>query len=179
MHSDDEARFVDVYSRHHGRVLAFCTRRTSPDLALDAVAETFLVAWRRLDDLPDAELPWLLRTAGLVLRDQARAQRRQDRTAARAASASPAAALDHAGPVAAAADAERALAVLSPADREVLMLSAWDDLSPGQIAVIVGCSPAGARVRLHRARRRLADQLDRPADRPPQPVRLPSREEPA
>jgi RNA polymerase sigma-70 factor (ECF subfamily) len=175
--ASDEARFAALYVRNHGQVLAYCARRVGPDQARDAVSDTFLVAWRRLGDIPEAELPWLLRTASLVLRDHARAQRRQDRTVARAASALPATVGDHAAEVADATDAERALAGLSEADRELLMLSAWDDLSPAQIAAVLGCSPAAARVRLHRARRRLAGQLANPTGHLTQPVHVPTPQE--
>ena len=155
----DETRFGELYSRHYGRVLSYCARRVGPDQGRDAAADTFLVAWRRLTEIPGDELPWLLRTAGLVVRDHVRAQRRQDRVVAKAANALPGVIVDHAAQVADGTDAEQALSGLSEADRELLMLSAWDDLSPAQIAAVLGCSPATARVRLHRARRRLADRI--------------------
>jgi DNA-directed RNA polymerase specialized sigma24 family protein len=48
---------------------------------------------------------------------------------------------------------------LTPADQEVLRLVAWDDLTPDQASRVLGCSPGAFRVRLHRARQRLADEL--------------------
>jgi len=58
----------------------------------------------------------------------------------------------------------RALSALSPADREVLMLRAWDGLSTREAAEVLGCSTAALAIRLHRARRRLARafELERP-----------------
>jgi RNA polymerase sigma-70 factor (ECF subfamily) len=155
----DEERFSAVYAAHYGRVLAFCQRRVAPDAARDAAAETFLVAWRRLDDLPAEPLLYLLKTAGFVLRDQSRSGRRQDRVVARLSGGPFAAAPDHGEAVAASVDVQRVLQLLSPSDRELLMLSAWDDLDAAAIGVVVGCSTTTARVRLHRARRRLAHHL--------------------
>ncbi|MCZ2819224.1 sigma-70 family RNA polymerase sigma factor [Modestobacter sp. VKM Ac-2977] len=154
-----EERFSAVYAAHYGRVLAFCLRRAVPDAARDAAAETFLVAWRRLDDLPAEPLPYLMKTAGFVLRDQSRSSRRQDRVAARISDTPSPAMPDHGEAVAASVDVERVLQRLSPSDRELLMLSAWDDLDAAAIGAVVGCSTATARVRLHRARRRFAHQL--------------------
>jgi RNA polymerase sigma-70 factor (ECF subfamily) len=47
-----------------------------------------------------------------------------------------------------------ALARLSEADREILLLSVWDGLDRAGIARVLGCSKANVSVRLHRARRR-------------------------
>ena len=57
----NDVRFERLYDRHHAHVTAYCRRRVSADRVEDLVAETFLVAWRRIDDVPDGEagLPWL------------------------------------------------------------------------------------------------------------------------
>ena len=154
-----EELFSAVYAAHYGRVLAFCLRRAAADAARDAAAETFLVAWRRLDDLPAEPLPYLLKTAGFVLRDQTRSGRRQERVVARLSGSPLSATPDHGEAVAASVDVQRVLQLLSPSDRELLMLSAWDDLDAAAIGAVVGCSTTTARVRLHRARRRFAHHL--------------------
>jgi RNA polymerase sigma-70 factor (ECF subfamily) len=116
----------------------------------------FLVAWRRLDALPegDAARVWLYATARRVLANQRRASRRRaalhERLALDAASARP---------EPPAADREEALVHealrrLGPRDREVLLLAVWEALSPAQIAAVMGCLAITARGRLHRARRR-------------------------
>jgi DNA-directed RNA polymerase specialized sigma24 family protein len=46
-----------------------------------------------------------------------------------------------------------ALDRLRGSDRELLTLTAWDGLDANDLAVVLGCSPATARVRLHRARK--------------------------
>jgi RNA polymerase sigma-70 factor, ECF subfamily len=52
-----------------------------------------------------------------------------------------------------------ALAMLSERERELLILIAWEGLTPGEAAVAVGSSAVATRVRLHRARTRLAAAL--------------------
>ena len=59
-----------------------------------------------------------------------------------------------------------ALARLGPRDREALLLAAWEGLQGAELAAALGCSAAAAKVRLHRARRRLAAELDGPKVRP-------------
>ncbi|MDN5855804.1 MAG: ECF-type sigma factor, partial [Actinomycetia bacterium] len=108
----------------------------------------------------DAALPWLLVVARNVISDQHRRGRRQDALAAEIANA--AAGLSEPGPDAAVVEritVLTALAQLSISDREVLFLTVWDGLSNGDAATVAGCSAATFAVRLHRARRRLADAL--------------------
>jgi RNA polymerase sigma factor (sigma-70 family) len=152
--TERDARFERLYREHAPAVLAYALRRSSPEQAADAAAETFLVAWRRLDDVADGEaLPWLYAIARRVLSTQRRAARRQltlaDRSVARL------------GPEALSAEepagrsALGALAELPERDRELLMLAAWEDLDSRAAAAVVGCSPTAFRIRLHRARKRL------------------------
>ncbi len=54
-----------------------------------------------------------------------------------------------------------ALATLPERDQEILMLTAWESLTPREIAAVVGIPANLVRVRLHRARSRLADRLTR------------------
>jgi RNA polymerase sigma factor (sigma-70 family) len=153
-----DREFEQLWARHHRRVHAYALRRTDPASAQDVVSETFLTAWRRRAELPSHELPWLLGTARLVLVNHARSQRRRDALtqvfidqAHRAGS--PAADLDH--------ELLRALAALSADDREALILVGWDGLRPAEAARVAGVSAATFRVRLLRARRRLAGALQR------------------
>jgi RNA polymerase sigma-70 factor (ECF subfamily) len=130
-------------------------RRSEPELAQEALSETFLAAWRRFDELPNDPLPWLLATARRTLANQRRSARRLAGLRERmAASESPAIADAGEGT----ADAElmrRALAELPDGDREVLMLVAWEGLDRARAAHVAGCSRATLAVRLHRARKRL------------------------
>ena len=155
---DDAARFDEIFRTHRRAVLAYALRRAGdPADAADAVAETFLVAWRRLDDVPADALPWLLGVARRVLANLRRGRRRRDglaeRLAAELAQSPPVREDDVPDAV------TRALAALSEEDRELLALFAWEELRPAQIAVALGLKPATARTRLHRALARLREQL--------------------
>jgi RNA polymerase sigma-70 factor (ECF subfamily) len=151
-------RFTALYDTWHHNVHAYVVSRAGRQLADEAVNDTFLVAWRRLDDIPDPPLPWLLGVARNVVREQFRASARQESIQAEmlawAASAHTATS-DIADGVTERAAVLRALATLSEADRELLTLVAWHGLSPRDAARVVGCTQAAYFVRLHRARRRL------------------------
>lgn len=161
------ARFERLFEAHYAPVLAYALRRSDPatGVAHDVTAEVFAVAWRRLDQLPADPLPWLYGTARRVLANERRGARRRaalvDQLRVTAPSATPArepAELLHA-----------ALARLPDRDREGLLLVAWEGLSTAQAAQVMGCTPTAMRVRLHRARRRLAAAL---ADLQPGPPHL-------
>ena len=153
-----EARFNALFARHYPAVFGYAVRRVGRDEAGDAAAEVFTVAWRRLGRVPaePETLPWLYGVARKVVANQERAARRRLRLEARAA-ASPAEAIE--APGSAGLDLEAALLRLGPADREVLRLAAWEELQPAEIAAVLGCSANAAAVRLHRARQRLAGEL--------------------
>lgn len=160
-------RFETVYAANHGPVLGYVLRRTgNPDDAADVIAETFLTAWRRLDDMPagDAARLWLYGVARRVLANHHRGERRRsalaDRLRADLAAAPPPP--QFTGELAGIAQAFRRL---PEADRELLALAGWEGLDAGQIAVTLGCSRNAARIRLHRARRRIAAELARDAAR--------------
>lgn len=173
---NDERRFRAIYERCYAPVLAYALRRIGPDHAHDAVADAFLAAWRHLDRVPDDPLPWLYRLTSNAMANQRRALARRARLAERARALTPtgaAAMLDDPGDRLGEQDLVRAalrrLRRLRPRDREALRLVAWEGLDIAGAAVAMGCLPATMKVRLHRARRRLARLLD---DHPPTP-RLP------
>lgn len=157
-------QFEGIFSACYPRVLGYAIRRTSDRAtAEDAVSETFLVAWRRLDVVPAEALPWLLGVARKVLANQRRAAGRR----APDGPLVPLEAVAELDPRAAVADlvADRqafatAFAALSAADREVLALVSWDGLSAGEAAAVLDCKPATFYLRLHRARRRLLKELE-------------------
>jgi RNA polymerase sigma factor (sigma-70 family) len=157
-------RFDALYRDHQAAILGYALRRTSqPEDAADVLAETFLVAWRRLDDLPrDAEgRLWLYGVARRVLANQRRGERRRNSLAVELAqdlAGSPISA----EPIEDIQELAAAFRRLSKADRELLALEGWEDLDPGEIAVVLGCSRNAARIRLHRARRRLRIELAHP-----------------
>ncbi len=149
-----EDRFEELYRTHAAAVLAYCLRRSARETAEEATAEAFTIAWRRVDDAPDHPLPWLLGIARRVLANQRRSTRRQLALSERLAAERPASADSGGG-----APILEALSRLVAGDQEVLMLVAWDGLRSVEAARVLGCSPVAFRIRLHRARRRLAQAL--------------------
>ncbi|WP_203990596.1 RNA polymerase sigma factor [Sphaerisporangium rufum] len=156
------ARFEAVYRETYGLITAYAARRCdSPQDAADVVAETFTIAWRRLDDLPPGPeaLLWLYGVARNVLANHRRgeARRRARDTELDAEMADLYAARPDGGvELGAIAEAFRAL---PGDDRELLALVAWEGLDRAEVARVLGVSRNAVRVRLHRARRRLARAL--------------------
>jgi RNA polymerase sigma-70 factor (ECF subfamily) len=153
--TDDSHRFTGMYDACRQRVWAYVVSRAGRQVADEVVSETFAIAWRRLDDVPEPALPWRAWAEG-----------------------------DVADQVTERMGVLRALAALGEDDREILVLVAWHDLSPKEAAKVIGCSSAAFRVRLHRARKRLkqamedvADPAHAPTAQPPlSPVRNLSKE---
>ncbi len=140
------------------------------------MAEVFATAWRVRDTVPDPALPWLYRTAANHVlharRSAARRERLATRLTALADHRDPAAGGSAIGePVADAIGVRETLASLPDRDAEILMLHAWEDLTPTQIGYVVGCSATTARVRLHRARRRARAALESRQAAPPAPAK--------
>jgi len=147
-------------------VHAYAVRHTDADEAEDVVAETFLVAWRRLADVPGDPLPWLLVVARNTLANRRRSAYRHRVLELELARlirvARPADAADV--PVQARDEVLRAVARLSDTEREAVLLAAWDGLSPQQAALVAGCSVDAFTKRLSRARARLSEAAERPPD---------------
>ena len=164
---DDTTWFDDLFAAHAAAVHRYLVRRLpaggadAEDLAADVLA----TAWRRRADVPrGAELPWLYRTAGFVLANHRRKAR-----------PTPVAVVpdvpDDVDPAALAVDDDRVRAVLgrlSPRDRQVLLLVAWDGVGGDALAQVLGVSRGGADAALSRARARLraawAAESDETAD---------------
>jgi RNA polymerase sigma-70 factor (ECF subfamily) len=152
-----DERFAEIYTACYGRVYAYAARRVGAQAAEDVVAETFTIAWRRLEDIPAEPLPWLYGVARNVVMRHRAGHARQD-AAERALAAEPRAAAT------AEADGDPALwqawETLSARDREVLALVAWEELTVRDAAWVLGCPAAVFSVRLHRARKRLERRLE-------------------
>jgi RNA polymerase sigma-70 factor (ECF subfamily) len=157
--------FETLYSQHHSAVLAYCARRASSADAWDAASETFLVAWRRIDEIPTGgrEIAWLYGVAHRVLANQRRSTRRRRSLIERVAgSRDPDSWADE--PLIRREEHDevvQALIRLRPSDREIIHLALWEELAPVAIAEILGISRAAVDQRYSRAKRRLAKELDR------------------
>ncbi len=169
---DHPEHFERMYARHYEAVYRYALRRTSAAVAPDVVAETFLTAWRRPDAVPAEPLPWLYGVARGVLANERRRVQRSASLSTRLHAVRPTAgaAGDHSEHVAESERVAAAMLRLPPRDQEVLRLIAWEDLDIRGAATALGCSPTAARVRLHRARRRLARLLDRAGDHASSPA---------
>jgi RNA polymerase sigma-70 factor (ECF subfamily) len=166
---DDErrVRMEALFAAHARAVLGYARRRASAATADDVLSDVFMVAWRRLDDVPVDARPWLLACARSALANHRRADRRRLRLSERVTTITPRQApiALRDGPLAV------ALATLSERDREVLLVTAWEGLSGERAAAVLGCSPEAFRVRSHRARKRLASALQA-AERPATPTTM-------
>jgi RNA polymerase sigma-70 factor, ECF subfamily len=169
--AEERERFEMLYREFAPVVLGYCLRRAPRDVAEDVAAETFTVAWRRAGAVPREALPWLLGVARNLLRSHYRGDARQRDLRDRLAAAGE--------PVAASREAAgvlEALRTLPERDREALMLAAWDGLRAREAAAVLGCSEVAFRLRLHRARKRLAVALELQEDGPAERGNVPAEE---
>ena len=152
----DGERFTALYELTNERIAAYALRRcTTPEDAADLVAETYLVAWRRIDVVPSGHdgLLFLYVTARQLLSNQSRRVQRDDALIVRLADELRTARHDPHDEAALTA-LERLMAL--PGDlRELLMLAGWEGLNARDLGRVLGCSATAARIRLHRARARL------------------------
>lgn len=163
MPDSPEARFTMLFEKHYDEVLAYCIRRIGHTEADDAAADVFAVAWRRIDAIEWATVrPWLYGIARGVLANRWRTGKRQKRLFGRVSNlAMVRGEPPEAQVVRRAQDDEVVAAVrkLKPADQEILLLAAWEELTAPEIATAIGIEVPAAEQRLHRAKQRLAKAL--------------------
>jgi RNA polymerase sigma-70 factor, ECF subfamily len=166
--SDDrQARFRAMFDAHYDRVYAYAARRSDASTGEDVAATVVALAWQKLDTIdPALELPWLLTTARRVLSTTARGEVRRQARERAAGAPDEDLGLDIAHQVVERAAINDALTALPEADRELLLLCLWDDLSPADAARVLGITATTARVRLHRARSRFRQAYGARAEAP-------------
>lgn len=145
-------------------LLAYAIRRSAnAEDAADVLSETYLIAWRKLEKIPpgDSARLWLFGVAANVLRRGAERHRSSEALKERLSSEPPdKAQLESIADEDPTIRSLRAgLASLPARDREILTLTAWEGLTPKQIAAVTGIRTEVVRVRLHRARSRLKRRL--------------------
>lgn len=156
---DAAVRFEMLFRGHAGAVRTYVCRRCRADEADDVVADVFVIAWRRLDDVPDDPLPWLLGVARKVLANRRRGEARHHALLGRVRS-EPLEAMPAWGAQSDFGESVlRVLSRLRESDREALLLIGWEGLGVAQAAVVLGVSPNTFAARLSRARRRFAVAL--------------------
>lgn len=158
-----DERLNTLYDRHRAAVVAYCRRRVPAEAVADLVSEVFLVAWRRIGDVPgEAELPWLYGVARNLVFNHHRGNRRRLRLVTALGSQPEAVGEDTEVLVVRRAEEEmvlQALATLPAKDQEILRLRAWEELSSAQIGTALQLSAAAVDMRLTRAKRRLRRAL--------------------
>ena len=164
--SDEEARFAELYRRYGQHLHAYCVRRTPGSQAADAVAETFLVAWRRIEQIPEGEaaLPWLYAVAYRVLSHQWRHKARSRRLIERLSGLAD---VEAPPPDVVLVQNEeyrmviKASSRLKPIDQEVLRLTLWEELSHADVAVVLGIEASAVKQRAYRARHNLTTEYQK------------------
>jgi len=164
--SDARAVFEQLFRDTRTDLLAYIMRRSqSAEDAADVLAETYLIAWRKLETIPGGERSrlWLFGVARNLLLKSASRRRSRDALVDRLAGELRTAHPRH-PPIEdeRSAPLRAALATLSERDREIVLLTAWEGLTPKQIAAVVGTPANIVRVRLHRARTRLKRDISTP-----------------
>jgi RNA polymerase sigma-70 factor, ECF subfamily len=159
MGRDRATSFAALFREHQPAVWRFVARRAWPDAVDDVVADTFLVAWRRFDDVPADALPWLYGTATKVLANHRRAALRGDALIARLRAEPHGGDHDEHAARAHREAIVQALAQLSERERALVLLIEWEQLSAARAARVLGVSAAGASARVYRARKKLRRAL--------------------
>lgn len=164
-----EERFSELFMAHYTQVRAYAARRVGESDADDIAAECFSAAFRRLDDAPSNELPWLIGIARGLVSNHRRSTRRLLSAHQRLEAQADRAHVDvveepSSGPTIA------ALESLPDRDQEILKLIAWDELTVADVAQVLGCTRTNVAVRLHRARGRFRRALAQHEDPLPPPA---------
>ena len=164
--SHAEAAFGELYDRWYADVWAYCRRRVPAERTDDVVAETFLTAWRRIDDVPDglAARPWLYRVAYRTVGHEWRAGSRRRRLETRLRYVRPAREVTPEESTVADDELARVIEAarrLRHDDAELLRLVAWERLPTAEIAEVLDIAPNTVSQRVRRARARLAEQFAR------------------
>ncbi|MGE0029230.1 MAG: RNA polymerase sigma factor [Thermoleophilia bacterium] len=165
---DDRERdevIMRLWDEHHAAVLAYARRRTGEQGAQEAVSEAFVRAWHRPDAAVEVDpRTWLLSAARSAIANGRRGERRRRALVERLRRERAEAAPDPALLVGEDRAVRDAFAALTPRDREVLALVAWEGLDPEAAGRVLGCSATTFSGRLFRARRRLERALAEAGD---------------
>lgn len=151
-------KFVSFHAENRAALLGVAQLRLGNWAdAEDAVSEAFERAWARYTRTGDLSIAWTYRTLRNLIGNEyqrARSQAAREellRALRPTVETADSPVLDMVVP---------AMMALRYSDREVLYMAYWDCLGAHQICVLLGCSEAAARVRLHRARKRFKKQLE-------------------
>jgi RNA polymerase sigma factor (sigma-70 family) len=180
--AQDSARFEGCYTAHYQAVAGYVGRRVAPDEADDVIAQVFLAAWRRLEQVPapPQDRLWLFGVARKAIADHHRSRQRRRRLGARLAGDAATVPVLPADPDPRCEDVLAAMTALRPAEQEALRLVLWDELTHAEAAELLGCSVNAFELRYRRARNAVRDAVSVAAPRPaksPAPIRQPVPQE--
>lgn len=151
--------FIALYEANLQDLIKYALRRSnSQHEALEIVAETMLVAWRRIDDVPAGAQTrlWLFGVARNVMNNSRRSSKRQKRLIEKLVATIESSTEDvNPLPGHHVLAVREALAELRPIEAEVIRLSVWEELSPIEIANHLLIPPETVRTHLHRGRLKL------------------------
>ncbi len=162
--AEGEARFVRIYDEHFRSVYVYCRRRVPADQVDDVVADTFLTAWRKIDEVPsgDESLRWLYGVAHRVLLHQWRGSSRRKRLRSKLVSLGVEPEKPPEAFVVASEETRMvwdALSRLKSTDQEILRLSLWEELPHPEIAEVLGMGADAVRKRFSRALKSLTREF--------------------
>ncbi|MEU8152412.1 sigma-70 family RNA polymerase sigma factor [Micromonospora sp. NPDC048986] len=157
----DEGWFTSLYATEYEHIVRYGLRRLADrDASAELAQEVFVVAWRRRAEVPERSLPWLYGVARRILANHWRSRRAApDLLPITEVGLERLAGSSGADTSVGVADIWTALATLNDLDQEILRLVGWEELTVSEAAKVLGCTGATAAVRLHRARRRLAEAM--------------------
>ena len=161
MRAEPEEHLRRLFTTYAPAVANFLARRVDDQLDLgELVDETFVIVWRRLDQVPsEFELPWIIGVARNVAHNARRAHQRRMHYEHLAQGRRTPAGPTPEDEVIADLAGRAALDRLSRTDREVLRLHAWEGLEPREIAIVLGVTANAAATRLSRAKGRFLAAL--------------------
>lgn len=162
----DSVRFERLYGQNRDAIVSYCMRRIGRDEAMDVVASTFAVAWRRIDDVPhgEAELSWLYAVAYRMLANQRRSTNRFGALTTKLVTTERETTPDPANQVVRHEDYQRlvgALGTLKGTDQEILRLVTWEEHPRDEVAAMFRISRSTLDQRIHRATQRLRKAYDK------------------
>jgi RNA polymerase sigma factor (sigma-70 family) len=157
---DRSPRFSRIFDENFEAIRAYCLRRLPAEDARDASSEVFLVAWRRIDTVPEGDQArlWLFGVARNTVRTFDRANRRVIRLRTRLNGHAATATASPETQVVTGLEYQTIMACfdrLNENDQEVLRLRLWEELSVPEIAVVFDCNKKAASKRYQRALARL------------------------
>jgi RNA polymerase sigma factor (sigma-70 family) len=167
-----ELEFVILHRENLPAVIRYVARRVAPNDVEAIVNEVFSIAWNKRAQCPAGfELPWLLRIASLLIKNQQRKSKSQpvflelntelgsNRVDSSRVDSTDPSGLDGLGQSELSERLVSSWNRLSRADREVLALVAFEELDARSLAKALGTSINAATIRLSRARKKLESHM--------------------